>query len=204
MALSYPLLVKFPLMTLSPELHLEDASGRTLLCFKQKMFTLREATTVFADVAKTQPLYTIKADRIIGMGAKHLVKRMDGTDFASFENDGWGSLWRARYFVKDAQGQTIFHVKEENPWVSVVDGLAGMLDEIPLIGGILGMAVTYFVNPTYVMEDSYSKPRYRVRKQRSIFERRFTLEAIDAVPEEWEEFSLLALMQLVQLQRREG
>lgn len=204
MALSYPLQVKFPLFTLSPELHLEDASGHTLLCFKQKMFTLREATTVFADVAKTQPLYTIKADRVMGIGAKHMVKRMDGSAFASFENDGWGSLWRARYFVKDAEGNTVFHVKEENPWISVVDGLASMVDDIPLVGPIAGMAITYFVNPTYVMEDSQGKLRYRMRKQRSFFERRFWLEAVDPVPQEWEEFSLLALMQLVQLQRREG
>lgn len=204
MALSYPLIVKFPLLTLSPELHLEDASGRTLLCFKQKMFTLREATTVFADTAKTQPLYTIKADRVMGFGAKHMVKRMDGSLFASFENDGLASLWRARYFVKDAVGNTIFHVMEENPWISVVDGVAGMLDEIPLIGGILGMAITYFVNPTYIMQDSQGQLRYRIKKQRSIFERRFTLEAIDPVPDDWEEFTSLALMQMVQLQRREG
>jgi uncharacterized protein YxjI len=204
MPLSYPLQVKFPLLVLSPELHLEDASGRTILCFKQKIFTLREATTVFEDTAKTKPLYTLQADRVIGFGAKHMVRHMDGSLFATFENDGWGSIWRARYSVKDAQGNLIYKVHEENPWVSLVDMLASGLDEIPVVGWILGAAITYFVNPTYVMEDSFGKLRYRMRKQRSFFERRYTLEALEAVPAEWEEFSALALMRLVQLQRREG
>lgn len=204
MSLTYPLQVKFPLLVLSPELYLEDASGQTLLTFKQKLFTLREATTVFADRAKTKPLYTLQADRVIGFGAKHMVRRMDGSLFASFENDGWGSIWQARYTVKDAQGNLIYKVQEENPWVSLVDDLAGFLDEIPFIGWALGAAVTYFVNPTYIMSDASGKLRYRMRKQRSIFERRYLLEVVEAVPEEWEEFTSLALMRLVQLQRREG
>lgn len=204
MGFSYPLQVKFPLLVLSPELYLEDASGQTLLTFKQKLFTLREATTVFADRAKTKPLYTLQADRVIGFGAKHMVRRMDGSLFATFENDGWGSIWRARYSVKDAQGNLIYKVQEENPWVSVVDGLAGFLDEIPFIGWILAALITYLVNPTYTMTDAYGKLRYRMRKQRSFFERRYSLEALEAVPDEWEEFTSLALMRLVQLQRREG
>jgi len=204
MALNYPLYVKFPLLVLSPELYLEDASGQTHLCFKQKLFTLREATTVFADRAKTRPLFTLKADRVIGFGAKHLVSRMDGSLFATFENDGWGSLWRARYSVKDSEGNLIYKVQEESPWVSLVDGLAGFLDEIPVLGWALAATVTYFVNPTYVMHDAYGKLRYRMRKQRSFFERRFRLDVVDPVPEEWEEFTMLALMRLVQLQRREG
>jgi uncharacterized protein YxjI len=201
---AYPLQVKFPLLVLSAELHLEDATGRTLLCFKQKMFTLREATTVFEDTAKTKPLYTLQADRVIGFGAKHLVRQMDGSLFATFENDGWGSIWRARYSVKDAQNNLIYKVLEENPWISLVDMLASQLDEIPVVGWILGAALTYFINPTYVMQDSNGDLRYRIRKQRSFFERRYTLEAVEAVPEEWEEFTVLALMRMVQLQRREG
>lgn len=204
MALTYPLNVTFKLLALTPEMHLMDASGKNVMTFKQKLFTLREATTVFADQAKTQPLYTLEANQIIGFGAKHQVKHMDGSLFATFENDGWGSIWQARYFVRDAEGNTIYHVKEENPWLAMTDVLANFLDDIPIIGWAAAAALTYFVNPTYVMEDSYGKLRYRMRKQRSIFERRYLLEAVDPVPDEWEEFTALALMRLVQLQRREG
>lgn len=207
MSLSYPLQVKMPIFTLSPELHLEDSRGQNLLTFKQKIWTLREATMVFADKAKRQPLYTLQADRVIGFGAKHFIRRMDGTLIGVFENDGLRSLWRARYWVKDAQGNPIYHAAEENPWISLIDGLFSLLDEIPIVGlftGLIGMAFSYFINPSYLLKDSYGNLRYRIRKQRSFFERRFLLEPIEAVPEEWEEFTLLALMRLVQLERRQG
>jgi uncharacterized protein YxjI len=201
---SYPWEVKWPIFSFSPELHLEDASGRNLLTFKQKIFTLREATSVFADRSKSQLLYTLEADRVVGFGAKHLIKDAAGQLVGSVENDGWNSLWRTRYFVRDAQGNIIYYVKEENPWIKVIEGIAGFIDQIPLVGWVIDWAVMYFLNPTYLVADSYGHNRYRIRKQRSFFERRFLLEPIEAVPEEWEGFTQLAVMRLVQLERHRG
>ncbi|WP_299432349.1 hypothetical protein [uncultured Meiothermus sp.] len=201
---SYPWQIKWPLLVLSPELHLEDAGGRNLLTFKQKIFTLREATSVFADKSKKQLLYTLEADRVMGFGARHFIKAAAGQPIGSFENDGWNSLWRTRYFVKDAQGNVIYHVREENPWIKVIEGIAGIIDEIPLIGWVAAGAMLYFLNPTYLVADSYGHNRYRIRKQRSLFERRFLLEPIEAVPEEWEAFTQLTVMRLVQLERHRG
>ncbi len=201
---SYPWQVKWPLLVLSPELHLEDAHGNNLLTFKQKLLTLREATSVFADKGKKHLLYTLEADRLMGYGAKHFIRDANGNLVGSFENDGWNSIWRTRYFVRDAQGNVIYHVQEENPWIKVFEGIAGIIDDIPLIGWLVAGALLYFLNPTYLIADSYGHNRYRIRKLRSIFERQFLLEPIEAVPEEWEAFTQLAVMRLVQLERRRG
>lgn len=201
---TYPWQVKWPILSFSPELHLEDASGRVLLAFKQKIFTLREATSVFADKNEKQLLYTLEADRVIGFGAQHIIKDPNGHLVGSFLNDGWNSLWRTRYFAKDANGNVIYYMREENPWIKVIEGMAGFIDNIPLIGWVIAGAILYFLNPTYLVVDSYGHDRYRIRKQHSIFERRFLLEPIEAVPEEWEVFTQLVVMRLVQLERHRG
>ena len=64
MAIAYPLTLTFKLVTLSPEVQVTDANGQLLLQVKQKLLTLREDTTVFADQQKTVPLFKIDRDFI--------------------------------------------------------------------------------------------------------------------------------------------
>ena len=49
MAINYPLKATFKLMALSPEVQVKDALGTVLMQVKQKLFTLKEDTTIFAD-----------------------------------------------------------------------------------------------------------------------------------------------------------
>ena len=76
MAINYPLTATFKLLALSPEVTVRDSSGALMLQVKQKGFTLREETTVFADEAKKVPLYKMMADRVIGFRAVHKITRL--------------------------------------------------------------------------------------------------------------------------------
>lgn len=199
MTYAYPLTATFRIVTLSPELQVTDANGQVLMQVKQKLLTLREDTTVFADAAKTQPLYRMKADRVIGFRAVHRITRLrDDQPLGAVRAAGLRSLWSARYDVTDAQERPVLTVREENPWIKVIDGL---VDEIPFVGWIVGM----FINPAYLMENPAGEVAYRIRKRRSLVERHFTLEQVGTPDANLDpDLVVLALIETVLLERDRG
>jgi hypothetical protein len=200
MNVTYPLTATFKLLALSPEIQVRNAQNEMLLQVKQKLLTLREATTVFADEAKTTPLYQMKADRVIGFGATHHITRAsDGAAVGGVRADGLRSLWNARYTVLDGKGAEVFHIREENPWIKFLDAV---VDEIPLVGWI----VATFINPRYLLVDAGGTLRYRITKKRSFVDRHFTLEELtpDADAGLDERLVALALIQVILLERNRG
>jgi uncharacterized protein YxjI len=200
MAINYPLTATFKLLALSPEVTVRDSSGALMLQVKQKALTLREETTVFADEAKKIPLYKMMADRVIGFRAVHKITRLaDNALVGAVKAAGMRSLWRTEYGITDANDQQILTVREENPWIKVLDSL---VDEIPLVGFIISM----FINPRYLMTDSSGTVLYRITKKRSILESHFTLEQItaDAATGNDERLIALALIQVIFLEKHRG
>ncbi|GEM48532.1 hypothetical protein [Deinococcus cellulosilyticus] len=196
--LNYPLTATFRIVTLSPELQVKNASGDLVLQIKQKLLTLREDTTAYEDVNKTVPLYRMKADRISGFWAVHNFWRSKGeTYLGSIRANGLRSIWRISYTVTDQNQKEIFRIREENPWIKLLDGL---LCEIDGIGWIFGM----FINPVYLVEDVSGRVLFRIKKKRSFWERSFTMEAEQKVSEEHQELAVLALAQSVLLERARG
>ncbi|MEY4529487.1 MAG: hypothetical protein RLZZ156_208 [Deinococcota bacterium] len=200
MAINYPLTATFKLLALSPEVTVRDSSGALMLQVKQKGFTLREETTVFADEAKKVPLYKMMADRVIGFRAVHKITRLaDNALVGAVKAAGLRSLWRTHYDIADSNDQVILTVREENPWIKVLDAL---VDEIPLVGFIISM----FINPRYLMTDSSGTVLYRITKKRSILESHFTLEQMtsQAAMGNDERLIALALIQVIFLEKHRG
>jgi uncharacterized protein YxjI len=200
MAILYPLTATFRFFALSPEIQVRDANDQLLLQVKQKLLSLREDTTVFADLEKTVALYRMKADRVIGFRAVHHITRLaDNMVIGAVRAAGLRSIWQARYSITDGQDQVVLNVREENPWIKVIDAL---VDEIPLVGPLISM----FINPRYLMEDSNGVLQYRITKKRSFVGRNFLLEQIgqDNRPDLDERLVALALIQVVFLERNSG
>lgn len=200
MAINYPLTATFKLLALSPEVTVRDVNGTLMLQVKQKALTLREETTVFADEAKKIPLYKMIADRIMGFRAVHRITRLaDNALVGSVKATGFRSLWRTQYDITDPSDKIILTVREENPWIKVIDELVG---EIPLIGWV----IAGFINPTYLMTDENGTALYRITKKRSIVERNFICEQIatDSHPNTDERLVALALIQVIFLEQHRG
>ncbi len=200
MAINYPLQATFKILSLSPEVAVRDASGSVILQVKQKALTLREETTVFADEAKKIPLYKMLADRIMGFRAVHRITRLsDNTVIGSVKAAGFRSLWRTQYDITDSSDTTILTVREENPWIKVLDEVVG---EIPLVGFVIAS----FINPRYLMTDENGTLLYRITKKRSLIDRNFTLEQVapDGHHSADERLVALALIQVIFLEHHRG
>ena len=196
--MNYPLELRFKLLAIAQQISVTDARG-TLLCYvRQKAFKLREAITVFGDAAQTRPLYRIEADRVLDLSAKYHVTDTSGTPLGVIQRLGMRSLWRAHYEVH-RDGRPLFVIREENPWVKVLDGVIG---ELPIIGMLSG----YFLHPAYRVARNATDTTgvMRVSKQPAMWEGLYRLEGTGAMSEDEERLALLAVVMMLLLERSRG
>lgn len=194
--LSYPLQLTFKIVAIAPQISVTDATGTLLLYVKQKLFKLREAVTVFADREQKQPLYTIGADRVLDFSARYHVATAAGEPVGVVQRQGMRSLWKAHYEVERG-GAPVLAMREENPWVKVMDGLFG---EIPILGVLSG----YLFHPAYLVVRPDGTTVLRARKRAALFEGRYEITRLAELSDEDEELALLAVLMLLLLERERG
>ena len=195
--IAYPLTLTFRIFALGQQVVGTDASGQPVCFVKQKAFRLKEDVLIFRDEGQTEQLYRIKADRIIDIGARYEITDANGGLAGAVKQEGMRTLWRATYRIIDSTGELVGRIHEENPWVKVIDAVIG---EIPFLGLLLQM----FVSPAYVVEAPVGVPVLRVRKRRSLIERRFIVDLLGPIPPALERVVVPALLMMVLLERGRG
>ena len=197
--MQYPLALSFKLVALAPQVYVRDAQGKELLYVKQKLLKLKEKVRVFTDSSQSQQVYEINADRWLDWSARYSFTDNQGRNVGSVRRLGARSLWKATYEVDGPEGQNLFRIEEENPWVKVLDALLG---EIPIIGIFTG----YFLNPKYVvLRTGTNQPALRISKHRAFLESRFEIENLGGIPAEAEtEAVLLGILMMSLLERSRG
>jgi uncharacterized protein YxjI len=195
--MQYPLRLSFKIAALAPQLFVRDANGTELLYVKQKLMSLKDKVTVFADAGQTRPLYEINADRIVDYNARFTFTDTAGRVLGSVKRQGRQSLWKATYEIAGADGQALAVIQEENPWVKVADML---LMEVPIVNMFHG----YLLNPRYlVTEASTQRPLLRVIKSRTFLESKFEVEQLAGGGDETAETTIvLSILMMVLHERR--
>jgi hypothetical protein len=196
MAMQYPLELTFKLWAFAPQISVVDAQGSLQFYVKQKLFKLKEAITVFADAERNQPLYYIKADRIIDFSARYEFTDANNYNIGAVKRRGLRSIWRARYDIFDGDN-VIMTIHEKNPWIKVADALFA---EIPVVGLFSG----YVFNPVYLVSRPDETVVMRLEKIPSFLSRRFAIKAINQLTEKEEKQVLLSLLMMLLLEKSRG
>lgn len=194
--MEYPLELAFKILALSPQIYITDASGELVFYVKQKLFKLKEEVTVFADAQQSRPLYRINADRVLDISARYHFTDVNGINLGSVKREGMRSLWKAHYNILDGD-VLVMTIREEKPWVKVLDGL---ISQIPIIGLLSG----YILHPAYQVSRIDDMVVMRLEKQPSFFESKFTIRKQTELDEHGETRVLLSLMMMILLERARG
>ncbi len=194
--MDYPLDLSFKIIALAPQLSVTDARGNVVLYVRQKLFKLKEAVTVYADTQQTQPVYTMNADRIFDWSARYNFADMNGNNLGAVKRQGMKSLWKSHYDILDGDA-VVMTIKEENPWVKVIDGLVG---EIPIVGMFTG----YMFHPAYLVSRSDGTVVMRLEKKPAFLEGKFAIESKMPLPEREEKQVILSLLMMLLLERSRG
>jgi hypothetical protein len=194
--MDYPLQLSFKIVALAPQLSVTDANGNLQLYVKQKLFKLKEAVTVFADKEQSQPLYNMKADRVIDFSARYNFTDQNGITLGAIKRQGVRSLWKAHYDVFDGE-MSDYTIREENAWIKVMDSLFG---EIP----VLGMFTGYVFHPAFLATRPDGTPLMRLEKQPAFFEGKFKIEKQTELDQAEETRLLLGFIMMILLERSRG
>ena len=203
MPLQYPLQMNFKLIALAPRIRMRDAAGNEVFYVHQKTFKLKEDVRIYSDESKSREMYNIRADRILDFSAKyHIYASESGGTVGAIKHRGFRSIWNATYEIYDPNEQQSHLLKEDNPWIKVLDGLSDM---IPFVGIFTG----YIFNPTYTIYRGVDKdtgqPVMSLIKKPAFFESSFEIQKLDeSVSGEEELRILLGIIMAVQMERSRG
>lgn len=195
--IKYPVDFKFNIGTISNDFVAKDALGIPLAYVKQKMFKLKEDILIYDNEAKSQLNYRIKADKWIDFSAAYSITDKDNKEIGKVARKGWKSIWKTEYELIDQHQKLQYHIREDNAWVKVFDGILGQL---PVLGALTG----YFFNPSYSVLDLNNNPIVRLKKEASFFGRKFKITKLDDIDADDEERIILGLMMMILLERRKG
>lgn len=192
----FPLDIRFKLIAIAPQIFVSDARGTLVAYVRQKLLRLKEDVIVYADAERTRPLYRIRADRIIDIGARYTVTdAASDVPIGSVRQRGLRSFWRASYEIEH-DGRPAFTVREESVWVRILDNMVGRL---PIVGALTG----YVFHAAYrITNVATSQDVLRLVKRPALFEGRFQLEALAAMSDDEERLLLLSCMMILLLERQ--
>jgi len=195
----YPLSVSFKILALAPQLSITDATGRSLIYVKQKLFKFKEKVEIFTDKTKSTRLGTIKANKVLDWSARYFFESDDGRQIGSVGRKGMRSLWKASYETFNPGDETPdYKISEENPFAKIMDGLIG---EIPVIG----FASSYLFHPKYsATQHSNGEIVMRLTKKPALWEGKFELEKLTDLTPQQELNLLLSYTMLLLLERSRG
>ena len=116
------------------------------------------------------------------------------------------SLWRSTYDILDVGGTEVGIIREENPWISLANGLITLpfdLIPIPFLDLVAEALDGLFFNPAYLVGLG-GDDVLRVQKRRSFLEGRFHVEKRGDFSEEGEGLLLAGVLMMVLLERAGG
>jgi uncharacterized protein YxjI len=197
--LKYPLQISGKLIAIAPQFSLKDRDGQLILYVKQKILTLREKISLYRDERQTDLALTVMADRIIDFNACFDIKVPMGPLLGTLERRGASSLWRATYEIyqgTEQRNELLATITEENPWVKVLDTVTELLP-------VLGPIISLIANPTYLLKNAKGFKVYRIEKNLSFFERRFSIHR-EGRPEGHEQLFIAAILVMILLEQQRG
>lgn len=195
--LLFPLELSFKIGTLANDFVAKDANGAMVAYVRQKMFKLKEDIEIFSDESKTRQLYRIKADQWLDWSAAYSFTNALNQPLGKIARKGWASLWKAHYDVIDQNEKLQYHIREENAWVKVIDGLIG---DIPVLSFFTG----YLFNPSYIVTDTQDNLIARLKKEPSFWGRKFSIHQLGDIDADDDDRIMLSLMMMILLERRRG
>ncbi|SMC55829.1 LURP-one-related/scramblase family protein [Cellulophaga tyrosinoxydans] len=195
--LSFPIKFVFQISTFTNDFTATDSTGKTVAYVKQKLFKLKEDISIFENEGQGKLNFKIKADKWIDFSTAYNFTDSEGKELGKVGRKGWASLWKAHYELIDQHQKLQYHIREENAWIKVLDGVLG---QIPILGVFTG----YLFNPSYIVSDLQGKKVARLKKEASFFGRKFEVSKLTDIDQDDEQRILLGLMMMILLERRRG
>lgn len=120
-----------------------NTKGELIAFAEQKRFAFRESFALWADDSKAEALLTVKADKILDVHGRFLIKDSTDTLIGYCKKAFGASLLRSTWEVYDAQDQLLFTVKERSQGMAVFRRVAQFIPYLADVAGFLPFNFVY-------------------------------------------------------------
>lgn len=124
-------------------IYVADSTGAKaqLIAFaQQKRLTFKEKVLFYSDKEKTQPIFTLRAEKVLDVHGKYIVEDMEGNFIGQFKKEFKQSLLKSTWSILNANEQPKLTVTENSLTLALFRRFAGLL---PIIGDLVEIIVMF-------------------------------------------------------------
>ena len=170
----------------------ENGSKGDLAAFaQQKRFNIREKFIFYTDEAKTQTVFTMRAEKVLDIHGRFLVEDPDGQLIGAFKKEFAQSLINSTWTIIGKDGQPKLQVSESNHTLAVIRRFGSLL---PIIGGLIDLLVV-FLRYHFSFIDLANNQEVGTYTKTTLFRDRYRLEMTDDIYDQtdWRLLSAMAV-----------
>lgn len=124
-------------------IYVADTTGAKaqLIAFaQQKRLTFKEKVLFYSDAEKTQPIFTLRAEKVLDVHGKYIVEDMQGNFIGQFRKEFKQSLLKSTWSILNSSDQPKLTVAENSLTLALFRRFAGLL---PIIGDLVEIIVLF-------------------------------------------------------------
>jgi uncharacterized protein YxjI len=155
-----------------------DAAGnkaQLVALAQQKRLAFKERVTFYSDEARTQPIFTFRAEKVLDVHGRYVVEDMQGAVIGTFKKEFKASLLKSTWHILNADGQPQMTVAENSLTLALFRRFAGF---IPIIGDLVEI-VSLFLRYHFSFVDSASNQEVGIYKKTTLFRDHYALSMTD-------------------------
>lgn len=157
-----------------------DAAGGKLqlVAFaQQKRLAFKEKVTFFADEAKTQPIFTLRAEKVVDVHGRYIIEDLQGNVIGAFKKEFKKSLLKSTWNILDEQGRPKLQVTENSLTLALFRRFGGF---IPFVGNIVDILVL-FLRYHFTFIDMGTNQEVGEYKKTTLFRDHYLLSTTDQI-----------------------
>ncbi len=109
----------------------DGGKGELLAFAQQKRLAFREKVTFYADEAKTQAVFSFRAEKVVDIHGRYFVEDANGQQVGSFKKEFARSLINSTWTIFDTNNQPAMQVVESNHALAIMRRFGGL---VPIVG----------------------------------------------------------------------
>lgn len=168
-----------------------DGNKNRLVAFaQQKRLTFKEQVTFYNDEAKTTPIFTLRAEKVLDVHGRFIIEDMQGSRIGAFKKEFKASLIKSTWRILDADNQTKMTFAENSLALALFRRFAGF---VPIVGDLIEV-VSWFLRYHFSFTDTTNQEVGKYKKT-TLFRDHYALAMTDDAysNEDWRVFAAVAV-----------
>lgn len=168
----------------------EGNKGQLVAFAQQKRLTFKEQVIFYGDEAKTQPIFTLRAEKVLDVHGKFVIEDMQGNRIGAFKKEFKASLIKSTWNILDTTDQPKTTVTENSLTLALFRRFAGFL---PIIGDMIEV-ISWFLRYHFSFIDTNGQEIGKYKKM-TLFRDHYMLSVTDEAysQEDWRVLAAVAV-----------